>query len=82
MLQLSYFCNGISFQMHLKRYPEYESKQKDQNKELGAILQEHEGQAVLLSETTTNKSTDDGQGKTVLQEIDPLLVGVTETLIP
>ena len=54
--------------------PEYEKKQKEQNKDLEVILQEHEGQAVLLSETNTKVEPDD-QGKTLLEEIDTILVG-------
>ena len=63
--------------MHLRRQPDYEKKQKEQNKDLGLILQEHEGQAVLLSETNTQSETedeDDNQGKTLLEEIDTILV--------
>lgn len=59
--------------MHLRRMPEYEKKQKEQNKDLEIILQEHEGQAVLLSETNTKTKSDD-QGKTLLEEIDTILV--------
>ena len=59
--------------MHLRRMPEYEKKQKEQNKDLEVILQEHEGQAVLLSETNTKTQQDD-QGKTLLEEIDTILV--------
>ena len=61
--------------MHLRRMPEYEKKQKEQNKDLEAILQEHEGQAVLLSETNTKSSDEDDQGKTLLEEIDTIMVG-------
>ena len=53
--------------------PQYEKKQKEQNKDLEVILQEHEGQAVLLSETNTKTQQDD-QGKTLLEEIDTILV--------
>lgn len=59
--------------MHLRRMPQYEKKQKEQNKDLEVILQEHEGQAVLLSETNTKTQQDD-QGKTLLEEIDTILV--------
>jgi len=71
------------YQMHLKRESTYESKQKEQNKELGEILQEHEGQPVLLSESSTKTvEEDDGQGKTLLDEIDTILVRVPEILNP
>eukprot|EP00111_Clytia_hemisphaerica_P018374 TCONS_00054328-protein len=73
------------YQMHLRRQPDYEKKQKDQNKDLGLILQEHEGQAVLLSETNTKSETEDdedNQGKTLLEEIDTILVRVPEILNP
>lgn len=71
------------YQMHLKRFPDYEKKQKEQNKELGAILQEHEGQPVLLSETVVKTTEeDDGQGKTLLEEIDTIMVRVPEILNP
>jgi len=69
------------YQMHLRRMPEYEKKQKEQNKDLEVILQEHEGQAVLLSETNTKTQQDD-QGKTLLEEIDTILVRVPEILNP
>jgi len=69
------------YQIHLRRMPDYEKKQKEQNKDLGVILQEHEGQAVLLSESSS-KPEDDNQGKTLLEEIDTLLVRVPEILNP
>jgi len=63
--------------MHLRRVPDYEKKQCEQNKELGLILQEHEGQAVLLSENTTKTETENEEnthGKTLLQEMDTIMV--------
>ena len=65
--------------MHLRRMPEYEKKQKEQNKDLEVILQEHEGQAVLLSETNTKTQPDD-QGKTLLEEIDTILVSIIQNI--
>ena len=59
--------------------PEYEKKQKEQNKDLEVILQEHEGQAVLLSETNTKTQPDD-QGKTLLEEIDTILVSIIQNI--
>lgn len=71
------------YQMHLKRVPDYEKKQKEQNEELGSILKEYEGQPVLLSESiTTNDSKEDHLGKTLLDEMDSILVRVPEILNP
>lgn len=68
------------YQLHLKRNPDYEKTQKEQNKELGTILQEHEGNPVLLSEATSCEDTE--KEKTLLDELDSFLVRVPEILNP
>lgn len=62
--------------MHLKRNPNYEKLQKQQNKELGNILQENEGNAVLLSETNGNLNDSGEKEKTLIDELDSYFVSI------
>lgn len=56
----------------MKRNPNYEKTQKEQNKDLGDILKEHEGTAVLLSESNSDQAED--REPTLIDELDSFMV--------